>query len=167
MQRSTTTIGEVVPTLLFSMSVWKKLAVKPSFKTLCNTMITCFKDKFKFELESDYYAAAALLNTSSLQVWANKTWGRDYAAKAYECLIGVVEDFSKMKLARASEPNSQAPATNLTTDESSDDDDDDDDDDGDGDDYISRVLQQVCVIMCIRVCRAYGCVKVSQGLRSI
>lgn len=88
-QRTKSNIGEVVPSILILFNTWTKLAENTNFKSICEKFIKCFKKHFDYELKSNVYFVAALLNTSKLNIWYWKNYAEDIAFKAKEELINV------------------------------------------------------------------------------
>jgi hypothetical protein len=91
-QRTKSSISEVLPSLLILFNTWRKLSQNPRYKTICGKLITCFEDKFSYELNSNSYLVAALLDTSKINIWYWKKYSEGYAAKAVDALINEASD---------------------------------------------------------------------------
>ena len=65
MQKNSSTIADVMPMLNILISKWTRFEISGPYKDLCNSLIKAFKHKFKFEMESNVYAVASLLNFQS------------------------------------------------------------------------------------------------------
>ena len=49
-RKNTANILEVLPSILLKLNTWHKLSLKNKFKTICTTLIDCFKEVFDYEL---------------------------------------------------------------------------------------------------------------------
>jgi len=58
---------------------------KKKKKQFCNNIIKNFKHKFKFELDSNIYAAATLLDVGKIKDWNNKSFADALKLKALNC----------------------------------------------------------------------------------
>ena len=92
-QRTKSIIGEVLPAVLLLCNTYAKLATNIEFQPICLTMIESFKYKFDYELNSNIYLVATLLNTSKLNIWYWKTFSESFATKAKEQLINFASGF--------------------------------------------------------------------------
>jgi hypothetical protein len=50
-------------------SKWNRMEVTGRHKKFCIFLVNCFKKKFEYEINSDVYKVAGLLNTSKLYLW--------------------------------------------------------------------------------------------------
>ena len=91
-QRTKSSIAEVLPSLLILFNTWRKLSLNPKYKTICGKLVTCFEEKFSYELNSNSYLVSALLDTSKLKIWYWKKYSEGYAAKASDALINEASD---------------------------------------------------------------------------
>ena len=62
MQRTTSTIADVVPNVLMMLSKWNRMEVGGNCSLLCDSLTNAFKHKFNYELNSPVYAVASLFN---------------------------------------------------------------------------------------------------------
>jgi hypothetical protein len=61
MQKTESTIGDVVPSLMIIISKWRRFAVGAPYASLCKLLIKSFEHKFNYELNSDIYKVWLLL----------------------------------------------------------------------------------------------------------
>ena len=92
-QRTTSNISEVLPGPLLIFNIWNKLSEKKRFTTICDLLIDCFKEKFKYELNSDVYLTAALMNVTKLPLWYWKSSSSDYVNRASNILLKIMEEY--------------------------------------------------------------------------
>ena len=85
-QRNNSNIGHTVPSVELLIAKYEKLSKDPKKKQFCNNIIKNFKHKFKFELDSNIYAAATLLDIGKIKDWNNKSFADDLKLKALNCL---------------------------------------------------------------------------------
>ncbi|RMZ94971.1 hypothetical protein BpHYR1_010399, partial [Brachionus plicatilis] len=76
-QRTQSSISEVIPSLLILFNTWNKLSLNQKYKT------------FEFELNSNAYVVAALLDTSKLSVWYWKKFSEEFSKKALYSIVDV------------------------------------------------------------------------------
>ena len=66
MQKNYSSIADVIPALKIMFSRWNRMQVFGYAKAFCTSLINWHKKKFAYELNSDVYKTASLLNTSNL-----------------------------------------------------------------------------------------------------
>jgi hypothetical protein len=104
-QRTKANIAEVVPSLLVLFSIWNRLARNKRFKCICLKMIESFKLKFDYELKSNVYLVAALLNPSKLSIWYWKDFNEAYATDALKELTAVCTSLMKTGKPKKAKPH--------------------------------------------------------------
>lgn len=72
MQKDKSSIADVLPTLIITKSKLNRMAVDGDFKLLCSYIIAALNYKFNYELNTNYYCVATLLNISKLHNWASR-----------------------------------------------------------------------------------------------
>jgi len=72
MQRTASTIADVVPNVLMMLSKWNRMEVGGNYRLLCELLTNAFKHKFNYELNSPVYAVASLFNISKLKEWVTR-----------------------------------------------------------------------------------------------
>ena len=61
-QKNTSTIADVIPSILKLQSVWEKMNLSPTPKRFCNLLILTTQLKFDFEFNSDAYMVSYRFN---------------------------------------------------------------------------------------------------------
>ncbi|RNA33732.1 zinc finger BED domain-containing 4-like [Brachionus plicatilis] len=61
-QNSFSSISHLIPSLKRIFFSWENMDLEPEFERLAILLVVCFKEKFKYELESEIYQAATVLN---------------------------------------------------------------------------------------------------------
>ena len=97
MQRTTSTIADVLPALKIMISKWSRMIVPTKYQDLCHNLILAFKHKFKHELNCPIYHVAALLNVSKLKAWQTRLDCVEMRRKAIDNLVVVAKEFRKEK----------------------------------------------------------------------
>jgi len=92
-QRTKSCIAEVVPALLTMFNTWNKMSENVKYRTICEKLICCFRNKFEYELESSIYSVTALLNTSKLRIWYNRKFSEENVTIATNELVNVASTF--------------------------------------------------------------------------
>jgi hypothetical protein len=69
MQRTKSTISDVIPSLKIMISKWKRMNVSGVYRNLCNLLISAFEYKFQYEVNSNVYHVATVLDSSMLNNW--------------------------------------------------------------------------------------------------
>lgn len=72
MQYTSSNICVVVPSLKIVLSKLSRLEVPKKYQKLCLNLINAFKFKFKYQLESSYYAVASLLDVKNVSTWLTR-----------------------------------------------------------------------------------------------
>lgn len=98
MEKDSSNISEVVPSLMIMMSKWMRMEVSGQYKTFCEKLVSSFKKKFEFELNSPVYLVSSLLNTSKLGSWYNRSDCEDIRQKAFDNVCEVYKVLSCLKL---------------------------------------------------------------------
>lgn len=120
MQRTTSTIADVLPSLIIMISKWSRMIVSNKYKNLCKNLILAFKHKFKYELDSPIYCVAALFNVSKLKMCQGRSDCADMRRKGIDNIVRVAEIFNSLKedLSSSSSvrvPNSSSASTTSST----------------------------------------------------
>ena len=93
MQRTSSSIADVLPSLIIMMTRWSKIVVPEKYKKLCSNLIAAFKHKFKYELASPIYSVATLLNVSELSGWFDGTDCKEIRRSAVDNMVKVATEF--------------------------------------------------------------------------
>jgi hypothetical protein len=80
-QRTQSTISDVIPSIILLSYTWKSMVLTGEASKLRDYMVAHFDNKFEYELKSDTYAVASLLDTSKLQYWSFSPVGQQYVTK--------------------------------------------------------------------------------------
>ncbi|CAF1131770.1 unnamed protein product [Brachionus calyciflorus] len=72
MQKSKSTIADVLPTLIITISKWNRMELTGNYRKLADNLISAFKFKFRDEIKSSLYCVASLLNISKLKIWIKR-----------------------------------------------------------------------------------------------
>ena len=94
-QRNDSPIGEVIPALLVLFEDLKNLKINEiqisgNIAKLRDQLISAFKKKFHYELESNIYLVSSLLMVSKLNIWYKRSFSKDYVKKALDALMEVI-----------------------------------------------------------------------------
>jgi hypothetical protein len=93
MQRSDSSICDVLPGLFYCFRTWEFFGrVNVGAEVLCDSLVENFKEKFDFELDSNYYLVSALLHTSTHDHWFKENTFKVYVERAKEAIEPLVED---------------------------------------------------------------------------
>ena len=92
MQKNSSTIADVLPNIMILISKLTRMDVSGNYKSLCNYLISAFKHKFKYELNSNVYSVASLLNVSKLNLWIKRSDCAKIRRSAIENLIIVAQN---------------------------------------------------------------------------
>lgn len=101
MQKTKSTIGDILPTLNIMLSKWNRMEVTGKYKDLCNNLILAFQHKFKFELKSEIYAVAALFNVSKLDMWYKRKDCTEMRTRAIDNIVNTAISFLNNKTTHA------------------------------------------------------------------
>ena len=82
-----------MPALLTMFNTWNKMSENVKYRTICEKLICCFRNKFEYELESSIYSVTALLNTSKLRIWYNRKFSEENVTIATNELVNVASTF--------------------------------------------------------------------------
>jgi hypothetical protein len=74
-------------------NTWNKMSENVKYRTICEKLICCFRNKFEYELESSIYSVTALLNTSKLRIWYNRKFSEENVTIATNELVNVASTF--------------------------------------------------------------------------
>ena len=88
-QKSKSSIGDVIPALLVTISKWEKMKLGGNLSLLVNYIIQEFKRKFDFELNSEIYNAAAILETSKLHHWHQRSFSMPHLKIGFSALTNL------------------------------------------------------------------------------
>jgi len=83
-QSTSSTIADVVPSLMVIISKWQRMEVTGTYKLLCNLLVSAFKQKFQFELNSPIYNVASILLVSNLKNWFKRADCAEFRKKGFE-----------------------------------------------------------------------------------
>ena len=97
MQRKTSTIADVLPSLMMILTKWARMVVPFKYKNLCINLIKAFRHKFEFELNSPIYHVAALFNVSKFFSWQHRPDCKEIFDEGVKNIVAVVEEFCKRK----------------------------------------------------------------------
>ena len=112
MQRTTSTIADVLPTLMLMLSKWSRMIVPHRYKNLCINLIKAFRHKFGHELKCPVYNVAALLNVAKLSKWQSRADCQQIRRIAIDNLVKVANAFRKHEVASPSrERTEQVPTS--------------------------------------------------------
>ena len=93
MQRTNSSICDLLPTLTIMLSKWSRMKVPDKYRNLCKNLIIAFKHKFKEEMNSPIYAVAALINTAKLRKWQTRSDCAYFRSRAIASLTTVAKSF--------------------------------------------------------------------------
>ena len=101
MQQSDAPIGDVVPALLIMLQELEKLkingiALRGSFKSLRDLLVSSFKKKFNYEMNSQVYLVASIFSVTKLHLWYNRSFSKEFALKAIESIEEVLLKLSPL-----------------------------------------------------------------------
>jgi hypothetical protein len=97
MQKDKSSIAEVLPSLEKMLSKWTRMDLFGEYNVLRNNLIAAFKHKFSYEIKSNIYNVASLLNISKLKLWYNRKDCLSIRQFAHLNLIQVRNLFDKKK----------------------------------------------------------------------
>ena len=86
LQLNSSSICDVVPSLIHLMTYWETLVVPEEPKALCYKLIADMKAKFKYELSSPCYKAAPILKIANIKYWMDKPYGKKIIAEGLHSL---------------------------------------------------------------------------------
>ena len=72
MQKSESTIGEIIPALLIMLSKWRRFRVGQPYRRLCDLLIKAFSRKFEYELGSTIYKVLILKLSNIYNLYCDK-----------------------------------------------------------------------------------------------
>ncbi|CAF1029887.1 unnamed protein product, partial [Brachionus calyciflorus] len=120
MQKSKSTIADVLPTLQIMISKWNRMKVSGNYRKLCDSLISSFKYKFDYELNSSIYAVASLINVSKLKLWISRPDCKLIRRRAIDDILVIGRSFVGMKMrseeAQSDELNRTVESTTSTMD---------------------------------------------------
>ena len=93
MQRTYSSICDVLPALTIMLSKWSRMKVPDKYRDLCKNLIAAFKHKFKEEMSSPIYAVAAFINTAKLSKWQTRSDCAYFRSRAIGSLTAVAKSF--------------------------------------------------------------------------
>ncbi|CAF1149830.1 unnamed protein product [Brachionus calyciflorus] len=96
MQKSKSSIADVLPALNIMLSKWNRMQVTGNYRELCDYLIAAFKHKFKDEINSSVYCVASLLNVSKL-TWITRQDCLNMKKNALENLVEVTKQITHKK----------------------------------------------------------------------
>jgi hypothetical protein len=105
MQKDKSSIADVLPLLDIMLSKWIRMDLFGEYNVLRNNLIAAFKHKFSYEIKSNIYNVASLLNISKLKLWYNRKDCLSIRQSAHLNLIQVRNLFDKKK--EIQEPHTQ------------------------------------------------------------
>ena len=71
-QRNSTTIAQTIPSIKILILKYQKLAKDRKKSQFCLSLIKNLEKKFEYELDSNTYAVASLLDVGNIKDWAWK-----------------------------------------------------------------------------------------------
>ena len=93
MQKTSSTIADVVPNVLIMLSKWNRMEVVGNYRKLCDLLIKAFNHKFEFELNSEIYSVASLFNVSKLNCWLERKDCEAFRKLAFDNIVSVAVSF--------------------------------------------------------------------------
>jgi hypothetical protein len=69
LQSTKSSIGDVIPLLLILIDTWKRMSLTGASKQFRDYLVKAFEHKFSYELDSNVYLSAAVLEASGLVCW--------------------------------------------------------------------------------------------------
>jgi hypothetical protein len=72
MQKDKSSIAEELPSLEIMLSKWTRMDLFGEYNVLRNNIISAFEHKFSYEIKSNIFNVASLLNISKLKLWYNR-----------------------------------------------------------------------------------------------
>ena len=97
LQRTTSTIADVLPLLQLMFTKWSRMELTPKYDTLRQNLIKSFEHKFKHELSSPVYHVATLFNVSKHHIWINRNDCSEIKLRALENINNVALEILKIK----------------------------------------------------------------------
>jgi hypothetical protein len=88
-QQTDSSICEIVVLVTKMILQWEKIECDSAGKDLCTYLIRAFRIKFLYELESDVFHVAALVNTQSISSWLYEKEFKEIKTNAIEKLVKV------------------------------------------------------------------------------
>ncbi|CAF0852115.1 unnamed protein product [Brachionus calyciflorus] len=115
MQKSKSTIADILPALNIILSKWNRMNVEGNYRVLCNNLINAFKHKFKYELNPSIYKVASLLNISKLKRWIQRPDCSDLRSDCLRDLCLVAINFLKVEKSKNSCSNFDTTLSSSST----------------------------------------------------
>jgi len=96
-QRNSANIASTIPTVQALIQKYEKMSVEPKKKQFCNSIIQNIKKKFEFELDSNVYAVATLLDVGRIKYWNGKSFANDLKVKALNSIPQIGDEFLNIR----------------------------------------------------------------------
>ncbi|RNA28431.1 hypothetical protein BpHYR1_011081 [Brachionus plicatilis] len=85
-QNSFSSISHLIPSLKRIFFSWENMDLEHEFERLAILLVVCFKEKFKYELESEIYQAATVLNLALVKSWIEEEFCQNLVRKGLHSL---------------------------------------------------------------------------------
>jgi hypothetical protein len=109
MQKNASSIGNVNVSLILMFDERDTMVLNGEQTRLCELLINAHKKKFQFELNSNVYKVASILNVSDLYIWYKSRLFKDYVSSALSSLTSVIYEINEQSnLADAKTANEEA-----------------------------------------------------------
>jgi hypothetical protein len=113
-QRNSTTIAQTIPSIKILILKYQKLAQDGKKSQFCLSLIKNLEKKFEYELNSNTYAVASLLDVGKIKDWTTKSFANDLKIKAFN-FLGEVADEMLINRVDNVEVQEQEPTTSSVT----------------------------------------------------
>ncbi len=107
MQKNDATIGDVIPAVKIIISKWSRFNCTGAYQDLCNNLIKQFNHKFDYELNSNVYRVASLMNTHKIWLWYTRPDCDAIRTAAMASIYSVNKIFSKNETEHEENPISE------------------------------------------------------------
>lgn len=117
MQYTSASISTVVPAVQIIISKLSRMILSPKYQPFVRNLIKAFKLKFDYELNSEVYAVASLLDINTLLEWRTRSDLKDFKQKAIDSLEVVANQFlnNKTNSIQSSQTSSKASQASTTS----------------------------------------------------
>ena len=116
-QKTSSTIGEIVPLLNIMISKWQRAIVNGNYKVISENLIRTFKRKFDYELKSPIYLVACIFNTSKIGLWIKRKDCLYILLDGLKQIPNVFKDFEKASKKNTPNINQRSFSSNKENDD--------------------------------------------------